>query len=414
MLWSSEEPAIISGTVLPVYIRSNIDRVWVVGVPNDTRKIEIPLSQLEFVGSKKKAEARAREFAEYAKVYAENMQDGLPIRDGPDNGSRRVYRLRLGEIIKVMNVVEGNPPISTTGDPLPGDWYLVLTNDGVRGYCFSYRLRFFDHLEGTVLEAPVLRDIMPDPELEMVLSRTWSPEYYQQMINSRRINIPELEKNYRFDPGVDSGVARIYLPDMEMEFRYDAIYPDGDQAWRFEGTSLQMNLRTSTSLAVQFLDAAGLRRTLLFVSLSTDVYDLIIQETALRETQYMSVYNQGPVFTSSNYGTITLSEDGGFTWTGYDLLVPHIIPYESRGRGDVLMNLFISQSYTDRYTGAFTFRFIDVIPNSDIYFMYMVDNQGLRLEVVPEYGIEGITVTRRSSSPTVLYFYRDFSLFTGP
>jgi len=410
LLWATEDPQIASGTVLPVYIRSNIDKVWVVGVPETSRKIEIPLTRLEFAGSKRKAQKRAHEFAGYAKIYAENMQDGLPVREDPDNGSRRVYRLRPGEIIKILEKAEGNPPISATGEPLDGDWYLVLTGDGVRGYCFSYRLKLFEHNQGPLLAASAARrETINDPDLEMVLSRTWSPESYQQMINSRRIDIAELEKKYRFDPGQDAGIAKIFLPDIEMEFKYESIYQDGERAWRFEGSDLQMNLRTNTTLAVQFLDSTGSRRTLLFSALGADIDDIILQENTRRETQYMTIYNHGPVFTSNNYGTIKFTESHGFTWTGFDLLVPHLIPASSRGTGRVYMDVFLSTSLAERYTGAFTFRLTDVIPNRNLIFMYGLDNQGLRLEVVPDFGVEDVTVTRRETSPMVLYFFRDSS-----
>jgi len=408
LLWTTEDPQIASGTILPVYIRSNIDKVWVVGVPETSRKIEIPLTQLEFAGSKRKAEKRAVEFAEYARVYAENMQDGLPIRDDPDNGSRRVYRLRPGEIIKILEKAEGNPPISATGEPLDGDWYLVLTNDGVKGYCFSYRLKLFEHNEGPLLAASAAqRETVHDPDLEMVLSRTWSPEFYQQMINSRRINIAELEKKYRFDPGQDAGIAKIFLPDIEREFIYEGIYPDGERVWRFEGSDLQMNLRTNTTLAVQFLDSTGSKRTLLFVALGADIDDIIIQENTRRETQFMTIYNHGPVYTSNNYGTIKFTESHVFTWTGFDLLVPQLIPAASSGTGRVYMNLSLSTSLAERYTGAFTLRLTDVTPNRNLVFMYGLDSQGLRLEVVPDFGVEDVTVTRRETSPVVLYFFRD-------
>jgi hypothetical protein len=416
LLWTNDEPHISSGTILPVYIRSNIDHVWVVGVPDNARKsnnlnkIEIPLSLFEFSGSKKKAVKRADEFAQYASVYAENLQDGLPIRDAPDNGSRRVYRLRPGEVIKILEKSEGNPPISTTGDPLPGDWYLVLTNDGVRGYCFSYRLKLFDHHEGPIVASvSSRREITLDPDLEMVLSKTWSPESYQQMINSRRIDILELQKNYRFDPGQDTGIAKIFIPDIELEFIYESIIPDGERAWLFEGTNLQMSLRTNTTLAVQYIDGGGLRRTLLFSSLSADVDDIIVQENSRRETQYLNIYNEGPSFTSNNYGTVTLTESGNITWTNFELLVPQLIPSESSGRGRIYMDLFISTTLAERYSGAFTLRLTDVTPNRNIFFMYSLDSQGLRLEVVPDFGIEEVTVTRRAATPMVLYFFRDSS-----
>jgi hypothetical protein len=346
-------------------------------------------------------------------VYAENLQDGLPVRENPDNNARRVYRLRLGDILKVLELSEGTPAISSGGEPLPGEWYKVLTQSGITGYCFSYRLRIFHHSEGPLEALPVARrEAAADPELDMVLARTWSPESYHNMVNSGRIDINEFEKHWRFDPGHDTGIAKIILPDLEREFVYEGIVPDGARAWHFEGTSLQMNLRTNTTLAVQYNEASGGRRTLLFVALSTDVGDLIVQETTRRAGQYIAVYNHGPEFTSNNYGTITFTQNQRFTWTGFDLLVPHIIHSDASGNGQVLMDLFLTPSFEERYTGAFTFRFADApSANNRMHFLYTLDREGLRLEVSPEYAIEDITVTRRSSSPMILYFYRDLAPF---
>ena len=413
LLWTIEDPPVLSGTVLPVYVRSNIEQVWIVGVPDPNRiigepvKVEVPLSWFEFAGSKRKAKKRAEEFSEYAAVYAENLQDGLPIRDGPDNNSRRVYRMRVGEIIKILSISDGNPPISTTGDPLPGDWYIVLTQDGVTGYCFSYRLKIFEHYEGPVQATVERREPVSDPDLDIVLSKTWSPENYLDMVNSKQINLEEFGKNYRFDPGQDTGIARIIMPDIEREFVYDGIYPDGERAWRFEGANLSMNLRRNNTLAVQFIESSGASRTLLFVALSSDIDDLILQETTRRQGQFMTIYSQGPVFTSTNYGTITFTSTGNFTWTGFDLLVPELISSETKGQGRVYMDLFLSPFMEERYNGAFTLRFTDIRQKNTLFFMYSLDNQGLRLEVVPDYCIEDAAVTRRSTSPMVLYFYRD-------
>jgi len=414
LLWSIDDPPVDSGAVLPVYIKSNIEKIWVVGIPDLAKshkdyKKEIPLTQLEFIGGKRKAEKWAENFAPYAMLYAENLQDGLPIRDNTDNNARRVYRLRLGEIVKVLGVAKGIPPISTTGDPLPGEWYRVLTNDGVIGYCFSFRLKLFTQKDGSVQYDPSSPKSNPDPELDTLLSKTWSPEIYSQMISSGRIDLEELEKNYRFDPGQDTGIARIILPDLEKQFTYQRIISEGERAWVFEGTTLQMTLRSGTSLAVQFADNSGVRRTLLFTALSTKVDDIIIQETARRESQFLVIYNQGPVYSSNNYGTITLLQTGDFTWTDYDLLVPQIIPQETRGGGRISMDLYIPPSYEEKYNGAFTLRFTDTRQNNIVYFLYAIDNQGLRLEVVPDYGIENTTVMRRASSPVVLYFFTDNS-----
>ena len=412
LLWSTDEPPIPSGAILPVYIRSNIDRVWVVGIPDIYKdgkgsldKMEIPLSQFELAGSKSKARKRAADFAEYAPIYAENLQDGLPIRDNPDNGARRVYRLRTGEIIKILSIAKGNPPISTTGDPLPGEWYKVLTENGSTGYCFSYRLKLFEHFGGPLAAGPMVQEDIYDPDLDMLLSKTWSPETYAAMVNNRRLDLDELSRHWRFDPGVDTGIAHIYIPTVDRTFTHSGIRPDGPQAWSFEGSTLQMNLRSDTILAVQFIENSGAMRTLLFVSLPADVDDLILQETARREVLFNAIYNQGPVFTSNNYGTIVFARNGGFTWTGFQLLVPHIISSEAQGSGTISMDLFLAPSLSDRYNGAFSLRFNgDPFP---VRFMYNLDAQGFRLEHVPETNLDEITVGRRASSPTVLYFFKD-------
>ena len=425
LLWSTEDPAIPSGTVLSVYIRSNIDRVWVVGIPEGLRgvggtdRIEIPLSRLEFTGSRKNALRRANAFADVARTYAENLQDGLPIRDNPDNNARRVYRLRTGEIIKILAPAQGVPPISTTGDPLPGSWYQVLTEDGTVGYCFSFRLNLFEHHSGQLAASvPESREIIIDPNLDALMSRTWVFESYLTMINQRRINLEDISRNWHFDPGQDSGIARILAPGVDRSFSYTAIRSDGVNSWYFEETSLSMQRRSDTTLAVQFTEESGGTRTLLFVSLAADIDDLIVQETARRERLYNAIFSQGPVFTSNNFGTITFRADGTFTWRGFDLLVPQHIPETiagqgSEARGTVLMDLFLVPVLEDRYNGAFTLRFTQTGGRQAILrCMYSLDNQGFRIEIVPESSIEdGVTIARRAPSPMVLFFFRDEGLW---
>jgi hypothetical protein len=403
-----------------VYIRSNIDQVWVVGIPEAFRnfgveidKFEIPLWQLELAGRKKVAETRAAAFSEFAHSYAETMQDGLPIRDNPDNSARRVYRLKIGQIVKILAQVEGNSAISASGDPLPGTWYQVLTEDGTRGYCFSYRLSLFEHTGGPLVITKVSAESTEDPDLDMVLAKTWSPDWYGAMVSSRKINLEDLSRQWRFSPGQDSGIAHIYLPTLDRTFSYTGIQAAGSRTWRFEGASLQMSLRSDTTLAVQYTENGGTPRTLLFTALPMDVGDLIIQETERRAALFQTLYAGGPVFTSVNYGTLSFSEDEQFSWTGYERLIPQIIPPSVLGSGTVAMGLFLAPSLEERYDGAFSFTFngVSAAGNSPaagrrVHFMYTLDAQGLRIEYAAPEQLEGVTVTRRAASPMVIYFFK--------
>ena len=415
LLWSTGEPAIPSGTVLPVYIRSNIDQVWVVGTPDGYRKagqerdkFEIPLWQLELSGGKKAARARAAEFAEYARLYAETVQDGLPIREAPDNSARRVYRLRMGEIVKILARVDGNPAISATGAPLPGDWYRTLTEGGVTGYCFSYRLRLFEHTGGPLTLAPAAPDApQEDPELEQLLSRSWHADWYGTMISSRRIDLEDLRKRWRFTPGADTGIAHLYLPAVDLSFSYTGIQNIGARAWRFEGAPLQMRLQSDTVLSVQYTENGGALRSAIFVTLPMELDDLISQETERRLALFRNLYALGPSFQSANYGVLSFTENGRFTWTGNNILVPQVIPASALGSGSADMGLFLGSDLEQRYTGAFTLRFDGIAgPGATAPFMYTVEDQGIRIEYVPPDNLEGVTVMRRAAMPTILYFFK--------
>jgi hypothetical protein len=417
-----EDPSIPSGTVLPVYIRSNINQVWVAGIPQVYRrpedpvdKLEIPLALLELAGSKGAAQKRAEAFAPFALIYAETLQDGLPIRESPDNSARRVYRLKIGEIIKILTPAQGNPAISTTGEPLPGEWYQVLTEDGNTGYCFSYRLRIFEHTGGPLALTQTAPEEAEDPELDRLLARTWSPEWYGAMINSGRIDLEDLSRQWRFFPGQDGGMARIYLPNLDRTFSYTGIRSTGNRSWRFEGAPLQMSLRSDTVLEVQYTENGSALRTLLFTALPVEVEDIIAQETVRRDELFRVIYAQGPVFNSTNYGTLSFSEDSRFTWTGYDRLIPRVIPPAALESGAVSMGLFLEPSLNNRYDGAFSLVF-DRIETADssssgasnmaVHFMYTLDTQGLRIEYVPESSLNGLTVTRRAASPMIIYFFK--------
>ncbi|MDR3337207.1 MAG: SH3 domain-containing protein [Treponema sp.] len=415
LLWSLEDPEIPSGTVLPVYIRSNIDLVWVAGFPPQYKsgrtdqpdKFEIPLSQLELVGSRNAAIKRAEEFKKYALLYAETLQDGLPIREGPDNSSRRVYRLRGGEIVKILTKIEGIPAISTTGEPLPGDWYQVLTEDGNRGCCFSYRLRLFEHQGGPLNAGYIETAETEDPELDMILSENWYPESYGDMISADKIDLEELDKKWKFFTGADAGLARIFAPGLNRTFSYTGITKEREHSWHFDGSSLQMTLRGDSLLAVQYADDGGAVRTLLFVTLPSSLEDLVVREIERRNTLYQSFIALGPEFSSANYGIISFNADGRFTWNGNSLLIPGIIPSAALGAGAVDMRLYLGAALQGRSQGAFTLRFDGAgSPPLPVHFLYTLDEQGLRLEHVPEENLNGVTVERRSASPTVIFFFK--------
>jgi hypothetical protein len=403
---------------MPVYIKSNIEKVWIAGIPKEYQKkdlpetkIEIPLAQLELAGSERAARRRAAEFGDYTLLYAETLQDGLPIREDPDNSASRVYRLRLGEIIKIISLAKGNPAISTTGTPLPGDWYRVLTQDGTRGYCFSYRLRLFEHITGALVADALPLAGETDDALEGLQSKMWSAEVYHTMLNERKFNIDFLSKHWGFSTGEDTGIANVYTRDVDKSFHYSAIRKTGNTSWRFEGTSLSMRLLSDNLLAVDFTDDDGTKRLLHFAALPTPIDDLIEQEKNRREAEYKKIYQFGPGFTSSAFGLLTLTEEGSFLWEDFELLVPDYIPVSALGRGTIEMRYRVSDELAINYTGVLSFRFITIGgPDRSVNFLYTLRADGiedaLRLEYIRGAYIQDDTVVKTESDPMTLYFYK--------
>lgn len=448
LLWNVENPSIPSGTLVPVYIKSNIDSVYVIGIPKEYQlkpekkgdpiidKTEVPLWQIQFFTSKTKASAFAKQFAAYASLYAETLQDGLPVRAEPDNGARRVYRLRQGQVIKILAKAQGNPAMSGS-TPLPGDWLQVLTDDGTVGYCFSYRLRIFEIEAGKAVPVAQGNTAQPaeDPALETVVSKIWYPDWYKDMVDAQMIDLDNFTDQYGFFPKPDTGVIRLSLPDFDKTYSYTSITKVDTQSWRFEGTPLIVTLRNENLLAVQYQPLTGQGsanqtatgqtaanqasagqagsqtgglRTSLFVTLPQPVGDLIAQEQERRLKLLQTICEQGPRFHSENYGQLVLSEDGTFTWEGFDLLVPRIIPITAGTSGTVALRLFIRESIRTTYDGALTLYFnpasSDVKAPLAVNFLYKVEPRGLRLEYLPPASLSGVSVLQRSPSPIILYF----------
>jgi hypothetical protein len=421
LLWSSQDPAIPSGTVLPIYIKSNINQVWVAGIPEEYRsadanapdKFEVPLAQLELAGSKKAAIKRAEAFAPVSLLYAETLQDGLPIRDAADNNARRVYRLRAGEIVKILEKVEGTPALSSSGEPLAGDWYYTLTEDGTAGYCFSYRLRLFHYAGGAMDAAYIAEESQADAELDAVLAANWSPKSYETMIASGKIDLDALSQGWGFFPDRDAGKARLFFKDqndkiIDKAFSFTAIARFGSgRLWRFENAPLQMQLFSDTELSVQYTEDGGALRSVLFVSLPSKISDIIFQENSRRNSLFQRIYSYGPLFSSTNYGVLILNANGSFSWNGFDLLIPSVIPGGSQNTGRITADLYLDSSLTERYAGAITMRFNGV--KDGVRFLYSLENNGLRIESLTPDCVDGVTVTRRSASPTVIFFNKGAS-----
>jgi len=258
VLWSSPKGPLPAGSIVPVYIKSNIEKLYVVGVPKTSMKIELPLWQIELFSSRWKAADRRKQIGQYMSLYMVAARDGLPIRESPNNDSSRVYRLREGQSVKILAKVDG-AAVTTGGQDLPGDWYQVITDDGTSGYVFSYAMRIFDETKEGPPSIAEATDAA-SAQVDMIFSRAWRPEYFQKMIDDQRVNLDLFTLRYGLFADSVGHQIRIELPTVSKVFNYSSISQDGT-TFSFEGTPLKIRIDTPNRIVATWTPGAAAAQT---------------------------------------------------------------------------------------------------------------------------------------------------------
>ncbi len=254
-LWSSTEGPLPAAALVPVYIKSNIENLYVVGVPETDAKVELPLWQVEVFPTKAKARARIESFGDCTSLYLVASRDGLPVREEPTNLAQRVYRLREGESVKAFRKVEGES-VSTAGEALAGDWYEVLAEGGAVGYVFSYAMRLFDEAADGAQVAGVAAKKFDSGRVDPVFANSWKPAYFQEMIDDELIDLDLFSLRFGLFSDAVRRQIRIELPDASKIFNYSAITEE-DGAFAFADTPLRIRVIGDHRLEVTWTDAAA-------------------------------------------------------------------------------------------------------------------------------------------------------------
>ena len=406
VLWNNPEIPVNEGEIVKVYIKSNISHVYVIQVPGTNTKSEIPLWQLSEPASKGKALKTLNRFSEYAHTYASVKLDGLPIRQEAINTSKQVYRLRKGEIIRILYKGSGAAPTNGRGN-LQGEWLRVLTNGGTMGWCFSYNLDLFERITEDINSSIVKdsREEEVDEAVVEMLAKKWYPDYYISMINSGRYDLNLFTADYGFSFGnqeEELHTARIKKQGLEKAWDYKKLNKTGEGEYRFDELQLSLTQRGANTIVIQYMDSDGKIKVENFVALEQDIQELINTEVERRTEELRTVMNAGPVFKSSNYGTIEFTSETTATWNGYGLLVPSVISEKNAGGITISVTYYLDGSLKKSYDGILTFKFDSI--ERPVNFLYKMTNNGLRLEDATRARIKDGVVTSRASSPLVMFF----------
>lgn len=414
VLWAPQPG--IGGSVLSINDESDLRGVYryaLSGPDGADVSGELARWRVRLFTDREQAADFAAAFSGLVDTFGYAARSGLPVRSAADAGAAQIYRLREGEAVKIV-AREAEP--AAVG-PYTNFWYQVLTSDGTAGFTYGEFLPLFDTQGDPQAEADRLR--RQDSPWDRIAAAAWRPRYYAGMLASGRVDLRRIDPAYGFavDPdgqaaadgaGADGvgGTARVRLPDVDAAFAYRRVDRVGEGVFVLQGAGIRIAVETDRSIAVSFRDR-GRQRTERFVMLATPVDDVIAAERARRDRIYDALRADGPALRSDAYGQLVLEPARRFRWSGFERLVPAVVPADAPGTGAVELHLHLPAALRADYAGALTLTFDRgdrSMPPAAVTFLYSRDDAGLRLAPAGGVDDDRLLVTGVAAAPLVIYF----------
>ncbi|GAB1456258.1 SH3 domain-containing protein [Spirochaetota bacterium] len=356
--------------MVPVHFKSNITKTFAVGVPGSKAKEELELWRAEPYRTKSKATEAAHEFAELSDALGLALRDGMLLRSEPDNLSDAVYRLKLGQAVKLLRKTSGKM-VETGGTALEGSWYLALANDGTSGYIFSNQLEIWNANEGPMPDIQV-RSSTSGESLSAFFDTVWRPDYFESMSVSGRLDLAAFQARFGIFADPLRKNIRVERPEFSKVYRYDSIMEKedgsfeivpGGASFSLSGTGSLLFIPAEADVSAEALARAKEDRgpdafvSYTFMRFERDVTSLVAAEERIRLSRLSAFVAGGERFESEAYGVLIITRSARFTWVAYGALSPFIIPDDSGETGSISMDLYLSPELETDWDGAFTLRF---------------------------------------------------------
>lgn len=410
VLWTVKGTTARAGSIVPLYLKSNITKEFVIGIrdeKNRETRVEVPIWQIEQFSSRRAAERRLAGLGELSGMYMIAQRDGLPVRAKPDNISRREYRLHQGEMVKILDKAEGEA-VYTGGAALQGDWYLVLTMDGTRGYVFSATMSLYDESQG---EAPAVSEAVADIEaIGAVFSMTWRPSYFSAMLDEGRVDLDYFSTRFGLFGDAANRQIRVELPGFSKVFQYASIAQD--KGWLvFSPSGLRIRMEGEDSLLASWSRKEGTPADLggewkpgdeyaRFISLEQDMKQAVRMEEARRSDALKAFVSAAGgeygaagivVFGSEEGGSLEIWPGGTYEWKELHRLPAGFAPEgddgDSSQAGLIVPGLRLSPELAGEWQGGFSLYPENTARRTD--YVYRLAGGGMTLALAAPGGISG-------------------------
>ncbi len=397
VLWPQPDSGLQEGTVLNLVAASEAANTVTLRLPDGQETVS-GWRVIRF-DDRDQAETFRERFAPWQDRYARSLRTALPVRERADRMSTRVYRLRDGEVVKIISRLDEQSDEAGLVDY----WYEVLTGEGITGWVFGYHLQITG-ASGRPVEAGDDLD-ETDRLVADIASVAWRPAYFEAMITNGRIQFDRFGPRFGLFGDVENGRFSVILPGLERTFEYDGYFSPVRNTIEFEGTSLTLALVGERRVEAQY-NVNGRVRSTTFVQIDEDLGEVIDAERERRRQLLDQILSRGNGLISTAYGTVQLGERGTISWTGYERLVPSVLPTTFDGTASLEFSLHLADELRGRYDGGLRM----VLGNNEtVAFLYNLLDDGLRLVYVPDTLIDDEHLVEEEPISAVVMFYRFIS-----
>lgn len=381
-----------AGTLFPILQESEIRNVYTVEADGHTENIDIDRWKVSFQESEEAAEAYAEFYKQWVDIYAVNQLNGLSIRESPDGSSERIYKLRVGQTVKILGRDENIVNIADHD----GYWYIVLTEDGTKGYSFDKNLKIYDSKDSNSMNASIL-----DTELlEQFTGKTFRPEYFRDMVRDNMIDLNRFKTTRGLFAYPEEKKIILSTQEHQVSFEYTEVSQNSSGWFVFEGSSLQVEVRNENRIAIYFsIENKEYAEVMVYIE---NMEELIEAELERRELVFQEFSELGTV-SSSAYGRIIFEENKRFSWANYNRLTPNVIPETAGTTGKIQLDYFPAKSLRNDYDGVISFAFDNIPEGGLINFLFTLSDLGIKLVLVPQTDIKRGIVEQESTSPLVIF-----------
>jgi hypothetical protein len=398
LLWGDLSGPFATGSVVAITRDSKISETYLVAVKGERQTREFAKGRVRVFAKRSEAADASAALGPWLATWGFSRKEDtppLPIREEANASARTVYRLRYGQLVKVV----GRSAERVEVKPYTDYWYEVATEDGYGGWVFGHYLKVFT-AEGEPSAAQE-RLLSEDDTLERIMGTTWRPDYFRKMINDGRIDLASFREDIGLFPDPENRTFRLVLTRETLEFPYQRIERSGTTTYAAVGSDLRITVLDEERISVSYRNgdqqAGGL-----YAVLDGDVAEVIAAELQRRQDLFDKLRSSGATLTSSSYGVIRLEPGMRFTWRGFERLVPSLIGAKAKGSGRVDFPYHVGRELAGQYDGVITLQFED--GESEVSFLVKNAPGGVRLTSLGRDGFEELDAVRVGISPVVIFF----------